>query len=153
MTPFVFHDPTGRRGRQANLALGLAIALVLAIFAAFAATLALAPSIPNVNFRDPHVLTGLRMSNAQVRHKRIIRPILPKPAAVRGHGTRPLTVAFYVSWDEQARQSLKEHLGQIDIVSPQWVELTSARGDLGLTDDPNAEQIMLSAARPPSVLP
>ena len=52
----IFHDPSGRRKRRAAFSVGLLVAAILAIFAAFAVTLALAPHVPSMSFRDPRVL-------------------------------------------------------------------------------------------------
>ena len=46
MAGFVFHDPSGRRGRRAGLAVGLVLSTIAAVGAGFAATLALAPKMP-----------------------------------------------------------------------------------------------------------
>ena len=55
MAGSVFHDPSGRRGRRAGLALGLVLATIAAIGAGFAVTLALAPKLPNLQLKDPNV--------------------------------------------------------------------------------------------------
>ena len=156
MNPSVFHDPSGRRGRYAGLTAGLMLALLLALFAAFTASLALAPSIPGVSFRDPRVLTALKGRTAA--HKG--RPAwtrVPRPGVARLHAPggapRPLNVGFYVSWDAQSRQSLRDHVGQLDVVSPQWIALKDARGVLEVTTDPQADALIRRATNKPSVMP
>ena len=104
---YVFHDPSGRRARNVRLLGGLAIALCLAMFAAFAATLAFAPHVPEVRFRDPRTLTAL---NVKVPRRATPWTTTPKRPRVQGTAIRPLTIAFYVSWDEQSAQALREQL-------------------------------------------
>ena len=153
MNKSVFYDPSGKRARRAGFLLGLALALMLAIFAAFAATLALAPHIPNISFRNPRVLTAAHENlRAKDRRREVPWTKIHRP---RAHGTsvRPLNVAFYANWDDSAHQSLREHLKQIDVFSPQWVALTSARGGLEIGDDPTAELLFKTANFRPSVMP
>jgi cellulose synthase/poly-beta-1,6-N-acetylglucosamine synthase-like glycosyltransferase/peptidoglycan/xylan/chitin deacetylase (PgdA/CDA1 family)/spore germination protein YaaH len=157
MAGFVFHDPSGRRGRRAGLAVGLALSIVAAIAAGFAVTLALAPRMPNLQLKDPFVRSALHV---ETPHKRLMRLLpwtrVPRPGVLTSavSGTqRPMTLAFYVSSDSNARQSLTEHLDKIDVFSPQWVSLNGAAGDITVVDDPQAEAIIRGAKAPPSVLP
>ena len=154
MADFIFHDPTGRRAKRANLGLGLAIALLALIVAAFFATLAFAPRLPSLSLKDPQVLQALHVETAhRLRHNAEWRRV-PRPnKAVPGGRARPLSVGFYVSWDEDSRVSLRRHVGQLDVVSPQWLLLDGSLGRLAVTQDPQAEAIIASAKSPPSILP
>ncbi|MEO6340893.1 MAG: glycosyltransferase [Caulobacteraceae bacterium] len=153
MNKSVFYDPSGKRARRAGFLLGLGLALTLAIFAAFAATLALAPLIPNISFRNPRVLTAAHEQLRGKGHRREVQwTKVPRPHA-RGSALRPLNVAFYANWDDSAHQSLKEHLKQIDVFSPQWVALKTAGGALEIGDDETAERLFKTANWRPSVMP
>ena len=66
---------------------------------------------------------------------------------------RPLFVAFYVPWDDNARRSLAAHVGKIDVFAPLWISLTSPSGDLALAEDPQALATLAKARRAPAVLP
>ncbi|HLI66984.1 MAG TPA: glycosyltransferase [Caulobacteraceae bacterium] len=152
--PFVFHDPSGRRGRRAGQAGGLLLSLLAAIVAAFLATLALAPALPDLQLHDPHALQALHVENVRrLRGKpawtHIGRPRAPGPNAA----SKPLTVGFYVSWDPDSRASLARHIGQLDIVAPQWFALKDTAGDLDVTDDPQAVALIAAQQHPPAVLP
>ena len=157
MAGFVFHDPSGRRGRRAGLAIGLVLATIAAVGAGFAATLALAPRLPSLELKDPFVRSAL---HEETPHKRVLRRLpwtrVPRPGGLTAAATgaqRPLTMAFYVSYDDYSRQSLVEHLGKIDVVSPQWIALKGDAGDIAVTEDPQADAVLRQAAKPPSVLP
>ena len=154
MADFVFHDPTGRRARRANLGGGLAISLAALVVAAFFATLAFAPRLPSLTLKDPQVLQALHVETA---HRLKGTPgwrRVPRPSkAARGGRARPLAVGFYVSWDESSRVSLKRHIDQLDVVSPQWVLLDGSLGRVAVTSDPQAEAIIAGSKTPTSVLP
>ena len=143
MADFVFHDPTGRRARRANLGVGLLISLAALVVAAFFATLAFAPRLPNLTMKDPQVLQALHVESA---HRLKGAPgwrRIPRPGkAAAGGRARPLSVGFYVSWDESSRVSLKRHIDQLDVVSPQWVLLDGSLGRVAVTSDPQAEALI-----------
>lgn len=154
MSDFVFHDPSGRRARQAALAGGLLLSLAAAVVAAFFATLALAPRLPNLQMKDPRVLSALHVENAhRLKGKPSWTRIPRRKRDVAGAVTKPLSVAFYVSWDERSRVSLSEHVNQIDVLAPTWVALKDSLGRIDVTDDPQAEVILAKATHKPSVLP
>jgi cellulose synthase/poly-beta-1,6-N-acetylglucosamine synthase-like glycosyltransferase/spore germination protein YaaH/peptidoglycan/xylan/chitin deacetylase (PgdA/CDA1 family) len=151
---FVFHDPSGRRGKRANVAGGMLLSFLAAIVAGFLATLALAPQLPVVRLQDPRVLQGLHQETAKhFRGKpawtQVRRPRTPGT----GKAIRPLTVGFYVSWDADSRQSLKEHVNAMDVVAPAWIALKDTNGGVEITDDPEATALIASAAHPPAVIP
>jgi cellulose synthase/poly-beta-1,6-N-acetylglucosamine synthase-like glycosyltransferase/peptidoglycan/xylan/chitin deacetylase (PgdA/CDA1 family)/spore germination protein YaaH len=154
MTDFIFHDPSGRRARRAGLLVGLILSLIAAGVAGFAATLAFAPRLPDLTMKDPRVLQALHRSNA---HRLKGRPGWTRvPHRVRtaaGAPVKPLTVAFYVNWDERSRTSLAAHMAQIDVLAPSWIQLKSAAGALDVADDPQTEVLLAHAAKKPSVLP
>jgi len=154
MADFVFHDPTGRRARRANLGVGLLISAAALVVAAFFGTLAFAPRLPTLTLKDPQVLQALHVETA---HRLKGTPgwrQVPRPAkAAAGGPARPLAVGFYVSWDESSRVSLKRHIDQLDVVAPQWVLLDGSLGRVAVTSDPVAEALIARSKTPTSVLP
>ncbi|MHB8528461.1 MAG: glycosyltransferase [Caulobacteraceae bacterium] len=154
MSDFVFHDPTGRRARRANLGVGLLISLAALVVASFFGTLAFAPHLPNLTLRDPQVLQALHVETAHRLTRQVGWRRIPRPGKLAAGGrARPLSVGFYVSWDEDSRTSLKRHINQLDVVAPQWLVLDGSLGRVKVTFDPQAEAIIASAKSPPSVLP
>ena len=154
MDDFVFHDPTGRRARRANLGVGLLVALAALIVAAFFATLAFAPHLPRLTLKDPQVLQALHVETAHKFRRPAGWRRIPRPArATAGAPARPLSVGFYVSWDENSRVSLRRHVNQLDVVSPQWILLDGSLGRVAVTSDPFAEALIAGAKSPPSILP
>ncbi|HEY5070703.1 MAG TPA: glycosyltransferase [Caulobacteraceae bacterium] len=154
MADFIFHDPSGRRARRANLGVGLVIALAALVVAGFFATLAFAPRLPSLTLKDPQVFQAMHVETAHRFRGQVDWRKIPRPGrASTGGPARPLSVGFYVSWDESSRVSLKRHVNQLDVVAPQWVALAGSLGRVSLTSDPQADAIIASAKRPPSVLP
>jgi cellulose synthase/poly-beta-1,6-N-acetylglucosamine synthase-like glycosyltransferase/spore germination protein YaaH/peptidoglycan/xylan/chitin deacetylase (PgdA/CDA1 family) len=154
MDDFVFHDPTGRRARRANLGVGLLVALAALIVAAFFATLAFAPHLPRLTLKDPQVLQALHVETAHKFRRPAGWRRIPRPThAMAGAPARPLSVGFYVSWAENSRVSLRRHVNQLDVVAPQWVLLDGSLGRVAVTSDPFAEALIAGAKSPPSILP
>jgi cellulose synthase/poly-beta-1,6-N-acetylglucosamine synthase-like glycosyltransferase/spore germination protein YaaH/peptidoglycan/xylan/chitin deacetylase (PgdA/CDA1 family) len=155
MADLVFHDPTGRRARRVRFLGGLVASFIALLVAAFFATLAFAPRLPIVNLKDPGALTALHAETAHKLKGRNQWNKIPHPRAgpAANGPARPLAVAFYVTWDEGSRQSLIDHVDQLDVVSPQWIELTKSDGTLNITSDPEARAIIARAKHPPSILP
>lgn len=163
MSDYIFHDPTGRRARRTGLAGGLLVAFAALMVAAFFATLAFAPRLPALQLRDPRVLTALHQESAhRLKRGRPAWTRIPRPhATAQGRAgapavnpaTRPLTVGFYVSWDESSRESLRRHVDSLDVVAPQWIALAGSGGQVTVTPDARAEAIIAGAKHPPSLLP
>jgi cellulose synthase/poly-beta-1,6-N-acetylglucosamine synthase-like glycosyltransferase/spore germination protein YaaH/peptidoglycan/xylan/chitin deacetylase (PgdA/CDA1 family) len=154
MAELIFHDPSGRRARLVRLSGGLLLALAALLVAAFFATLAVAPRLPGLALKDPHILQALHQENTKHLKGRREWTKIPHPRNLATGGpARPLAVGFYVSWDENSRESLADHVDQLDVVSPQWIALAGAKGELEITSDPQARAIIASAKKPPSLLP
>ena len=154
MDDFIFHDPTGRRAKRANLGVGLLIAIAALMVAAFFATLAFAPSLPDLHLKDPGVLKAMHVETAhRIKGEPAWRQIHRPRSPVTGGPIRPLSVGFYVSWDESSRVSLAAHVNQLDVVSPQWIGIDGSSGKVNVTSDPQALALIAGAKAPPSVMP
>ncbi len=130
------------------------MSLAAAVVAAFFATLALAPRLPDLQLKDPRVLSALHVETAhQLRGRPAWTKIPKRKRDTTGAPTRPLTLGFYVPWDERSRVSLGEHVNQLDVLAPQWIALKGPGGALDVTEDPVAEAILAKATHRPSVLP
>jgi hypothetical protein len=128
------------------------LSLLAAVVAGFLATLALAPQLPDVQLRDPRALQALHVENVRRLKGRPAWTHIGRPRAPgANHALRALTLGFYVSWDPDSRASLTQHIGQLDIVAPQWFALKDATGDLDITDDPQAVALIASQPHPPAV--
>jgi hypothetical protein len=155
MADFIFHDPTGRRDRRARLGVGLLVSLAALIVAGFFATLAFAPRLPSLSLKDPRVLQALHVETAhRLKGKPGWTHVPRRPhAGEPGGATRPLSIGFYVSWDPASLPSLQQHVGQLDVVSPQWIFLKNSLGPVTVVSDPQAQATIAAAKNAPSVLP
>ncbi|MFD1192651.1 glycosyltransferase [Phenylobacterium conjunctum] len=155
MADYIFHDPSGRRARRAGLIGGLAAALLVALTAGFLATLAFAPRLPTLQLSDPRVLRALHQETAKHLHGKPAWSRLPQPHLKPSSPTQgePLSLGFYVSWDEQSRVSLARHVADLDVVAPQWIALAGGSGATTLTSDPQAEAIIAGAPNHPALMP
>jgi cellulose synthase/poly-beta-1,6-N-acetylglucosamine synthase-like glycosyltransferase/spore germination protein YaaH/peptidoglycan/xylan/chitin deacetylase (PgdA/CDA1 family) len=154
MDEFIFHDPTGRRAKRANFGLGMVIAIAALVVAGFFATLAFAPMLPSLTLKDPQVLQALHVETAHRLKRSLEWRRVPRPGKIATGGrARPLSIGFYVSWDQDSRTSLRRHINQLDVISPQWLLLDGSLGRVAVTSDPQAEAIIAGAKTPPSVVP
>jgi spore germination protein YaaH len=65
----------------------------------------------------------------------------------------PQFVAFYVPWDPAALASLRAHVREVDVFSPMWGSLVSAKGEVRWEEDPEAHAVLAAAGRRPKVYP
>ncbi|WP_246263429.1 glycosyltransferase [Caulobacter soli] len=138
-----------------RLILGITLSALAAIVAAFLATLAFAPRLPSVALQDPHVLSSLHKESAHRLKPELAWRKVPHPTAAQGGASqvRPISVGFYVSWDEDSRESLRRNIDKLDVVSPQWVALKGPGGDIVVDDDPQGVARIAAAPNHPAVLP
>lgn len=154
MSDFIFHDPSGRRARRAAFVSGLLLSLLAAVVAAFFATLAFAPHLPTVQFKDPRVLSALHVETARrLKFRPTMTRVPRRRRDAAGAPTRPLTVGFYVPWDERSRVSLSAHINQLDVFAPQWITPHGSLGLVDVSDDPQTQALLAKATHKPSILP
>ncbi len=75
------------------------LSIAAAVVAGFFATLALAPQLPYLHLHDPRILSALHVETPRHHRGPPAWTRIPKPKKGQaGTATKPLTVAFYVSW-------------------------------------------------------
>lgn len=160
MNGFVFHDPSGRRARAAGFLYGLIGAGAALLLAAFAATLAFAPQLPRFDFVSPRTVANVHpeyrthdkepgwLKALQRRHT---------TTAPNASGQRPLIVGFWGAETPEAQLSLRDHVNQLDVFAPQWINLTSPQGDVAMTGDPTTRTyvntVLATSPKKPAVIP
>jgi hypothetical protein len=134
----VFHDPQGRRWRRVRriwLALsvvvtGLAIIFIASVLAnPVLPSLSLRPKPPNIptnpsEHKAKKAQAELQRALATTRYivpgkHRARVPLVPPPPSVPAPvvpTTRPLSVGFFINWDESSYESLKRNLDHLDWV-------------------------------------
>ncbi|MDF0541982.1 glycosyltransferase [Sphingobium sp. H39-3-25] len=157
----VFYDESGRRKRRVQPAMFALLLLILAAAIAFAVTIINVPT-PRalaLNMERPqrealsqqvgrigHIL-GKDVKTAAAR----LRGWLPAGSARAK--TKPVNLAFYVPWDDASRASLRQHLGQIDMVAPALISVVGPQHRMTVRRDSALTAIVRHGAHRPWVLP
>ena len=146
----VFYDPRGRRWRRVR-GLWLALSIfVTALAVVFIASVLANPVLPSLNLK-PKPLNipanpserKARKAEAELQHalattkyiapakRRSHVPVVPAPPSVPAPvvpTTRPLSVGFFINWDESSYESLKRNLDHLDWVIGEWSHLQDVPG-------------------------
>lgn len=130
----VFYEPKGRRWKLTRVAL-LAIGLVLAaLVVVFLGSLYYSPDLPDFSIRAKSILV---QGNDAVQTSEADSPT---PAnTINNNLARPVTVGFYVNYDDTSYASLKRNIEKIDWLAPEWIRLSDDAANPLITDfDPKA---------------
>ena len=144
----VFHDPLGRRWRRMRRIWLLISVIITALAAIFIASVLAKPVLPGFDLKalkpkPPNVPANpserkARKAQADLQQvlaktkyippgKRRTRiPVVPPPVTTPAPvvpATRPLSVGFFVNWDESSYESLKRNLDHLDWVIAEWSHL------------------------------
>jgi cellulose synthase/poly-beta-1,6-N-acetylglucosamine synthase-like glycosyltransferase/peptidoglycan/xylan/chitin deacetylase (PgdA/CDA1 family)/spore germination protein YaaH len=176
----VFFDPTKRRSVILNR-LGWAVSVMsTVVLVFFMASLLFFPSASVLPLAPPHkrapvtdaadiaqrreLLPAARRLGDAVRSrstlpKWAVKQTMPKASerqlmAARGRSdSRPLTIGFYVTWDDSSYASLESELSKLDWMVPSWLELAGPDMDLRAVVDQRSVDLLHKQKQPPSVLP
>ena len=177
----VFFDPTKRRSLILGH-LGRIVSIVSTfVLLLFVASLLFFPNISVLPLDPPHKRSPLT-SAGEIAQRRELLPaahrladavrsrmtVLPKRAveqqtmpqasakqirAIRGRAeSRPLTIGFYVTWDDSSYTSLKMALPKLDWVVPSWLELTGPDMELKGVVDQKSVDLLHKQKQPPSAV-
>ncbi len=159
----VFFDPTGKRARRVSfVAWSLAVMSTL-LLVAFVASVLVVPVLPGVDFRRVHPMAkpaapvsaallkraAQLAAEARARQRGIPRALHPEimpvtpakrppPAFLPPNRTKPLTIGFYVNWDDSSYASLRRSLGSLDWIVPAWLTLGGENMTLAVDVDRKA---------------
>ncbi len=66
------------------------------------------------------------------QRKELVQPVAPPPSttpltAPAQFTSKPLSIGFYVNWDESSYASLQRNLNHLDWLMPQWVHIVDAK--------------------------
>ncbi|WP_336958548.1 glycosyltransferase [Sphingobium aquiterrae] len=157
----VFYDESGRRKRRVQPAMFALLLLVLAAAVAFAVTIMDVPT-PRalaLNMERPQ-REALSQQVGSIGHflSKDVRSATEKlrrwfPSRVSRPQARPVNLAFYVPWDDASRASLRQHLGQIDIVAPALISVTGPQHQMQVRRDAALNAIVRHGAHRPWILP
>ena len=77
----------------------------------------------------------------------------PVPALLRGTSEKPLSIGFYVNWDDNSFPAIKRALPNLDWVIPSWLSLVGPNLDLKTDVDPDVLNYIETTKPSVSILP
>ena len=77
----------------------------------------------------------------------------PVPGPLRGAGDRPLSIGFYVNWDDNSYPALKRALPKLDWVIPSWLSLAGPNLEMKTDVDDRALRLIQETRPDIPVLP
>ena len=146
----IFFDPTGARRRWTARGFWTVIGLAVLAASVFVLTLVSVPSPGDLPLAFERAQPApLSRQISAVRHR--FGSWLPRGRP--GAGGTPVTMAFYVPWDPSSAQSLRQHIGAIDIVAPVTWFVNGPAHALNATRDAPLAHILAGMGRRPAVMP
>ncbi|MTD95790.1 glycosyltransferase [Hyphomicrobium sp. xq] len=175
----IFFDPTKRRSAILGY-LGWTVSVAsTVVLLLFVASLLILPSASAPPIDQPHKRVAVAAAN-DIAQRRELLPAarrladaartnvvgapeqtatMPKATtrqllAAHGRtGSRPLSIGFYVTWDDSSFASLQAALPKLDWVVPSWLELTGPDLELKTGVDKRSVELLAKQKQRPSVLP
>ena len=178
----VFFDPSKKRAAVLRV-VSLAVAVVsTALLAVFVASVLVLPNVPGLPLQSAHHRTPLAGADEIAQRKELLpaarqlaearavpkgRPgrTAPAPATIpvvsptqRSAGAsrsdcNPLTIGFYVTWDDSSYASLEKALPKLDWVVPSWLELVGKELELKSSLDQKSLDLIHRVKPATTVLP
>ena len=171
----IFFDPTGRRASRLSrlrLTAGVISTVLVAVFVTSLLIGTRMSTLALSNDRTRHPLSGIKVvapdllkSAAQlasdVRERQKNAPRAARlhgghagasralPIAMSRPAGRPVSIGFYVNWDDSSYASLRRELPKLDWVVPSWLSLQGP--DMALKVELDAKSLELMRREKPSV--
>jgi peptidoglycan-N-acetylglucosamine deacetylase len=165
--PPVFYDPHQRRSRWVTRIGRMLGILVSALFLAVVGAVLINPALPALGVTPSDKLpqrhhvapprpeqptryleNRFRQSRGALQRTLASEHAGPLTAAPLPRGTE--LFAFFVNWDDTSFTSLKQQIGHIDVLVPEWLHLADANGNIRVDDAQRQAQVLrfIRAARP-----
>ncbi|MCC6829537.1 MAG: glycosyltransferase [Novosphingobium sp.] len=154
----IFYDASGRRDRWTLRAFLAALLVSLLAGLVFAGTVIDVPVPAPLNMvMERPVRRPLAQQIAHLRHGaahlgKAFAGWLPT-SVLHPAGQHPLSVGFYVPWDDASRASLARHIDQIDWLVPSLWSVVGPGHDVRVTPDHRLDVLLATAAHRPHLLP
>ncbi|HKR12364.1 MAG TPA: glycosyltransferase [Pyrinomonadaceae bacterium] len=158
----IFFDPSGRRWRHVRRLRLMLAAIATVLIAILIVSILVNPLLPHLDLRPKTPALALTRRDQNAQHAQaelkkalhetkkaaaeqrpqvnITHPISLPPGATPV--TRPLTIGFYVNWDDASYSSLNQNLGQLDWIVPEWVRLQDGTNPLAQDVDPRVLDLL-----------
>ncbi|MBB4840219.1 cellulose synthase/poly-beta-1,6-N-acetylglucosamine synthase-like glycosyltransferase/spore germination protein YaaH/peptidoglycan/xylan/chitin deacetylase (PgdA/CDA1 family) [Sphingomonas kyeonggiensis] len=146
----IFFDASGKRNRWTMRAFFALLLVIVLAAGAFAMTVVRVPTPGPLAMAMEHPQPrSLKQQANHLRHS--FASWLPRGKAHAS--SAPLSVGFYVPWDDASRASLRRHVNDLDWVVPSLYSVTGGQHAIAVTPDPQFDTIIAGATKRPKVLP
>ena len=148
----IFHDPSGQRWRwisSASLVLGIVVTTLLA---SFTINILTTPLRGFLSIKPGHGLLkaiNIDTVEAKISEKHLAKSSIATYKKLAPPSSPPLSIGFYVNWDDSSYASLAKNIHQLDWLIPEWLHLTA--GDEPLKYDIDKKVIALVKSKNPSL--
>jgi hypothetical protein len=165
----IFYDPSGQRRKRFKLAVALFVLLIVLASTALFANILVGSSEPPLPVALEHgaplpppkstlITRAGKQINRAIASLLGTKPPNPrKPSTAKAFAaagqSQPLTVGFYVPWDESSTASLQRHIGDLDWLAPMWVTVVGPQHQFNIAPDPDARAVIDSTPNRPLLLP
>jgi peptidoglycan-N-acetylglucosamine deacetylase len=145
----IFHDPSGKRWRwisSLSILLGIVVAALLASFTVSILTTSPRGLLTLKSARSPLEAINLTTEIFSRHSDKLFtaarkKLVLPSPP--------PVSVGFYVNWDDSSYASLTKNINQLDWLIPEWLHLSA--GANSLKYDIDEKVIKLAKSKNPNL--
>ncbi len=149
----IFHDPSGKRWRwisSLSIVLGIVVTALLASFTVSILTTSPRGLLTLKSARSP--LEAINLTTEIIsRHSDKLftatrkKLVLPSPP--------PVSVGFYVNWDDSSYASLTKNINQLDWLIPEWLHLSAGADSLKYAIDDKVIKLAKSKNPKLKILP
>ena len=166
-TPPVFYDPHQQRWRRFKRTSQIIGAVLSIIFGVLIVSVLFNPVLPALGLPAAKALpqshhlappqpkrfpttrpergyqqSKSRLSDYLAGKRRAIAAVTPPAPATPVPRGKTEAIGFYVNWDDTSFTSLKQNIGQLDKLIPEWLHLTAADGTISVDDPYKTEQAL-----------
>jgi peptidoglycan-N-acetylglucosamine deacetylase len=149
----IFHDPSGKRWRwisSLSILLGIVITALLASFTVSILTTSPRGLLTLKSARSPleainlttEIISGHSDKLFTAARKKLVLPSPP-----------PISVGFYVNWDDSSYASLTKNINQLDWLIPEWLHLSAGADSLKYAIDDKVIKLAKSKNPKLKILP
>lgn len=144
----IFYTQNTRRWRLTKLASYTTLSLISFIILIFIISLIIKPSLPSYNLRTNPIVAQVQKEDLSSVNDSAI-PLM----SGEKHSEHPVTIGFYVNWDDTSYASLKNNIDKIDWLAPEWIRLQSGDNPLVLDFDQKALDLIAQKKPEMPILP
>jgi peptidoglycan-N-acetylglucosamine deacetylase len=148
----IFHDPSGKRWRwisSLSVVLGIVVTALLASFTVSILTTSPRGLLTFKSARSPLEAINFDNLKTEIFSRHSDKPFAVTRKELALPSPPPVSVGFYVNWDDSSYASLAKNIHQLDWLIPEWLHLSA--GAESLKYDIDAKVIKLAKSKNPTL--